>query len=250
MHHPQEDQMINLVLAGAFLISFQIFAQSVSVVDAPIDHLFIPDGFDNNDNVELIVTGKYPNPCFTRNKVDVDVQGDIIKIHVTSLSKELPHSQFCEDLKISFHENITVGNLPAGDYKILINQGSEYEINDKIKINLSTSTNVDDHFYAQVEYIQLGFTGGLSGEALLMGKAVSPCLEIDHVEYLSNNKDTFSILPIMKKISGHCPDKKRSIEIPIKFDLKRMNSKIVMIFVRSIDGKSVYTFIDRENKSK
>jgi hypothetical protein len=238
--------MRNIVLVGAFLLSQNLLAQSVSVVDAPIDHLFIPEGFDNNDNVEVVVTGKFPNPCYTRNKVEVDVKGDTIKIDVTSLAKDGQTAKMCENMKIPFHENITIGNLQAGDYKIVVNQGSEYELNDKIEVALSSSNSVDDHLYAQVEYVELGFTGGTSGDAVLVGNSVSSCLELDKVEYLSNKKDTLSVLPVMKKISNNCPEKKKRIEIPIKFDVNNLKSKKVMLFVRSIDGKSVHSFVDKD----
>lgn len=237
--------MRNMLLVGALLMSQNLLAQSPLVVDAPVDQLFIPEGFDNNDNVEIVVTGKFPNVCFSRNKVEVDVKGDTIKIDVTSLSKETNFRK-CDEIKVPFHENITIGSLQAGEYKIVVNQGSEYELKGKINVALSSSNSVDDHLYAQVDYVDLGFTGGTSGEAVLVGSAVSTCLELDKVEYISNKNDTFSVLPVMKKVSNNCPDKKKRIEIPIKFDLNKLKSSKAMLFVRSIEGKSVYTFIDKE----
>jgi hypothetical protein len=47
---------------------------SAGVVPAPVDHLFVPNGFDNNDNVEMVVTGKFPTNCYSRNKVETKVE--------------------------------------------------------------------------------------------------------------------------------------------------------------------------------
>ena len=235
--------MRNTLLATALILSSSVMAQSPSVVEAPVDHLFVPSGFDNNDNVEVVVTGKFPNPCFSRNKVEVEVKDDTVIIDVTSLSKE--SESMCEDLKVPFSETVTIGNLQAGDYKIVVNQGTAYQLNGKLDVAVSSSNSVDDHLYAKIDYVELGFTGGLSGDALLVGASVSPCLALDRVEYLSNNQDTLSILPIMKKVGQDCPEKLTKLSIPVKFDPKKIPSEKVLLFVRSIDGKSVHTFIEK-----
>ena len=86
-----------VVLLG---LSFNSFAILPDVVEAPLDHLFVPNGFDNNDNVEVVVTGKFPNPCYVRNSYKVKIQEDQIKIDVTSLSMDDPAYTKCEPLKI------------------------------------------------------------------------------------------------------------------------------------------------------
>ncbi len=238
--------MRNLLFVSALLASSSLFAQATTVVDAPLDHLFIPSGFDNNDNVEVVVTGKFPNPCYTRNDISVDVKNDVIMIDVTARMEEDQENRRCEDLKVPFSETVRVGSLQAGDYKIIVNKGSEYELRGAVDIAVSTSSSVDEHIYAQVDYIELGFTGGLSGDALLIGSSISPCLALDRVEYLSNKKDTFSVLPIMKKISNNCPEARKRLQIPIKFNPSALANNKLMLFVRSVDGKSVHTFVEKE----
>lgn len=238
--------MKNLLVIGSILLSSQVMAQAPSVVDAPLDHLFVPDGFDNNDNVEVVVTGKFPNPCYTRNDVKVDVKGDLIKIDMTALNTESSDRALCENLKVPFSETIRIGSLQAGDYRIVVNEGNQYELKGAVDVAVSSSSSVDDHLYAQVDYIELGFTGGLSGDAILVGKSLSPCLAFDKVEYKSNGKDTYSILPIMKKISNNCPEQRKRLQIPVKFDPRALKSSRLLLFVRSVDGKSVHTFVDKE----
>jgi hypothetical protein len=238
--------MKNLIITAAVLSSHVLFASSPSVVTAPIDHLFVPHGFDNNDNIELVVTGKYPNPCYSRNKIDVKVKGDLIDIHVTSLAKEVQNSSLCEDLKVPFSEVINVGSLQAGEYKIRVNSQTPYEQKGHLSVDLASSNSVDDFLYAQVDYVDLGFTGGQSGDALLVGRSLSPCLALDKVEYISNGKDTLSVLPIMKKISQDCPEKYTSLHVPIKFNLKNYKHEKVILFVRSVEGKSIHSFVSKE----
>jgi len=224
-------------------LCFNAYAILPDVVEAPVDHIFVPRGFDNNDHVEVIVTGKFPNPCYIRNKYDVKINNDVIKISITSLSMDDPAYTKCEPLKIPFTEVVNIGNLQGGDYKIIVNEGGAYERKDSISVATTSSTSVDDNIYAMVDYIETGFTGGASGEAMLVAQSPSPCLVLDRVEYLTNEKDTLSVLPIMKKISSNCPEKRERIDIPIKFDSTKFKNEQILLFVRTIEGRSVNTFI-------
>ncbi len=229
------------------LIFTQLLFAAPVIVNAPIQKLFIPSGYDNNDNVEVIVTGFFTNPCYARHKFTVDVVDDVIDIKITALST-LRVDEACMDMMIPFKEVVTIGNLQAGDYTIFVNKNTANEIKDKMKVNLASSQSVDDHIYAMVDYIDLGFVGGENGELNLVGWLPSDCLEFDRVEMIDNGKDVLSVLPIMKRVSDFCPMKLTPLNIPVKFDTTRFKSKQVLVFTRTIDGKSVNALISTENK--
>lgn len=218
-------------------------ASPITVIPSPVDHLFIPAGFDNNDNVEVVVTGHFPSTCYARNRVDVKVVKDLIDIKVTAFHRR-DSSIKCLDMSVPYTEVVTVGNLQAGNYKIQVNEESK-GIKDNLVISESRSNNMDEFIYAQVDYIDLGFAGGATGSAFIHAQLPSPCLEFDHVEYLSNGKDTISIMPIMKQVSDFCPMKMVPYEIPIKYDLSTVTADKVLLFSRSIDGRSVSTIMNR-----
>ncbi len=232
-----------VLLAAGLSLSFSVLA--AEVVEAPVDHIFIPNGFDNNDHVEVIVTGKFPNPCFTRNSYDVKVKGDVININVTSLSMDNPYYTKCEPLRIPFSESVSIGSLQGGPYKVIVNEGGKYEQKESLNITIANSQSIDDNIYAKVDYVETGFTGGASGDAILVAQSPSPCLVIDKVTYLSNDKDTLSILPIMKKISSDCPEKAERIEIPIKFETSKFKFNQILLFVRTLEGRSINSIINR-----
>ena len=222
-----------------------IHASEPQVIVSPVDHLFVPRGFDNNDNLEVVVTGKFPNPCYIKNKVEVEVLGNKVLINVTALKRDNNRAAICEPMTVPFKEDITVGNLQGGNYEVIVNEKTEYEQREKLFVSTSTSNSVDDHLYPIVEYVELGFTGGMNGSAFLVAKSPSDCVVFDRVEYTTNNKDTISILPIMKKVSQHCNENKKRITIPIKFNLRSLANKDVLLFVRSIEGKSVNSIINK-----
>ena len=65
-----------------FILCVQTAFADPSVVVAPTDHIFVPKGFDNNDSVEVVVTGNFSSSCFSRNTTKVQVEGDIIDISI------------------------------------------------------------------------------------------------------------------------------------------------------------------------
>ena len=238
--------MKHVISAMILLSTFSAFAQTEPIViPSPVDHLFVPKGFDNNDNVEVVVTGKFPNPCYIKNSMFVKVIDSKIHVEVTALKKDNPDVAMCAPMEVPFRETITLGNLQGGEYDIVINEGTRFELNDKIEVVASESQSVDDHLYPIVEYIELGFTGGLSGDAVIMARSPSSCVVFDQVKYISNDKDTLSIMPIMKKVSGECDNRQKRIAIPIKFNPNALRNKEVLLFVRSIEGKSVNTVISK-----
>jgi len=228
-----------LIALSALFFCSSTFARVAS--PSPVEEVFIPNGFDNNDNVEIVVTGKFPNPCFGRTTTEVDYQDNKIFISLTTELK-FNSEKLCTSLKVPFSEVIQLGSLQGGDYEVIVNN----QLREKLFVATSNSESVDEHLYAPVEYVDLGFTGGISGDATIIAKSISSCLAIDHVEYLSNGKNTFSILPIMKKVSSDCPEENERLEIPIQFDLAKLKAEKVLLFVRSLDGKSIYTIIERE----
>ena len=225
------------------LLSAPLQAQT-QVIAAPVDHVFVPAGFDNNDNIELVVTGLFPNPCYKRNDVKVEVNDDIIDIKVTSIVSDDDKSQMCAAMVVPFKENILVGNLQGGDYKILDNRNTAYELKNKIHVSEAASQNQDDHLYAMVSHIDLGFTGGTTGSAFLVGWRTSDCLELDRVEYLSNGSDTLSVMPIMKKIREFCPMKMTRLYVPIKFNPEEFSHSKLLIMSRTIEGRSVNNLVN------
>lgn len=208
------------------------------VVNSPVNHLFIPTGFDNNDNIEVFVSGQFPNSCYSRNKVEVSVQDETIKINVTALVRS--ESEKCEDYKVSYLEDVTIGSLQAGDYKVIVND----KITEKLVVTETRSTSVDDYIYAEVDYIELGFTGGLNGEVSLIGRTAD-CIVFDRVVTMDNGSDTLSVLPIMKVASNSCAKQKVQFSIPVQFDQTKFKGEKILLYVKTMDGKSVTSLLNK-----
>jgi hypothetical protein len=212
------------------------------IIPSPVKHLYVPHGFDSNDSVEVVVTGLYPNACFSRNKVDVVVKDDIIDISVTAISPEKSTTRFCPDMVVPFKEDITIGNLQGGDYEVRVNAWAAAGLKKNLLIAEASSNAVDEHLYAAVEWVEKK----TDKEVVLHAWNYSNCIVLDKVDVSSNNSDTMAILPIMKQISDFCPMKMMPMKVPVKLDFSSMKMNEPLLHVRTMDGKSVNTIIQLE----
>lgn len=230
---------MKFLLVGLVLSSFSAWSMGETVM-APVDHLYLPSGFDSNDTVEVVVTGSFPNACFSRNDVKVSVKEDVIDIKVTSISHEkMFPSARCIDMVIPYKEVVHLGNLQGGEYKVRVNDGSEFSLKDKLFISEASSNSVDDHIYAAIEYIERKS----ENDFILHGWRYSNCIDLDRVEVVSNEKDTLSIMPVMKQLSTFCPMKMVPTQYPVKLDFSTLKMKQPLLHVRTMDGKSVNTIV-------
>ncbi len=62
----------------------------------------------------------------------------------------------------------------------------------------------DKYIYARVEEI---FRKDESREVILKGNHLNNCFVLDEINWKTNGKDTYTIFPILKRISEYCIDK-------------------------------------------
>lgn len=203
----------------------------------PVDHLYIPAGFDSNDNVEVVVTGFLPNLCHKNPnaKVKFDANGRV-DIEVTSLYYD-ETNPFCPEMVVPFTLPVSLGVLDTGSYAVAVN--NEKSNIGTLNVQESTSNAIDSYHYAYVSNV-LKKPG--SHRIHLKGYNPSDCFVLDKVESISNNKDSFSILPKMKQIRDFCPMK--MVPFTYEYDVpKTLTKKNILLHVRTMDGKSVNTIL-------
>lgn len=220
------------------LMLSQLSFAGLQVVPAPVKHLYVPDGFDSNDSVEVVVSGNFPNPCYSRNDVSVTVKEDKIDVQITALSRD--EKLNCPDMVVPFKEVVSIGNLQGGEYTIDVNQ----KLKEKLVVEESNSSAVDDHLYADIDNIEKK----ADGKFVLNGWRYSNCIELDHVEVKSNHKDTLSVMPIMKQLTDFCPMKMMPVSYEVNLDFRDVKIDEALIHVRTIDGKSFNKIVDLKER--
>ena len=225
------------VILASLLINFMNHALA-DLAEAPVKHLYVPHGFDTNDSVEVVVTGTFPNPCYSRNTVAVDVKGDQIAIDISVIRRDT--KAVCPQMQVPFKEVVALGNLQGGTYEVVVNN----RLNDTLVVSEASSHSIDDHLYAGID--QLEQKG--PNEYLLRGWRYSNCIDLDRVEVVTNGKDTLSVLPMMKQLSSFCPMKMMPVTYAVNLDFKALKTKEPLVHVRTMDGKSFNTILTLEEE--
>ncbi len=231
-----------VAIALAAVASAAPFASAQNAVQVsttvPVTHVYSPRGFDTNDNTQIIVSGYLPNLCYKSPHSEVKVDGLTIHVSITAwVDSRVP---YCPMVVIPYLEIVDVGILDKGNYKIVVNQATSYETKSEIAVDESQSSAVDNHVYAAVDAID---RTPHSRKVTLKGYNPSPCFNFDHVEFISNGEDTFSVLPIMKQNSPFCPMKLMPFTIEAEAPATLSTSQL-LLHVRSMNGQSVNALID------
>ena len=208
----------------------------------PIDEVYAPVGFDSNDNSEIVVSGWLPNLCHKAPKTEYTVTGRKINITVTALKYDATNP-FCPEMIVPFVKSVSVGVLDKGKYEITVNSQTPYQKKSSIKIDESSSNAVDDFIYANVHYIKQEMG---SNTINIEGYNPSDCYELDEVKFVSNGVNTYSVLPIMRKIRDFCPMKL----VPFSHEAQvpdTLSGNKILLHVRSMDGNSVNSLFIKSN---
>ncbi len=218
-------------------------AGSISGREAvPVTQVFTPKGFDTNDDTQVIVSGYLPNLCYKAQRVSTKVSGQNIFVTVKAFVEK--KDVLCPQLAIPFLEPVSVGVMGKGTYNVVVNAGTPLEKRAGLGVSDSTTSLIDENVYANVDYVER--VPG-TRRVILKGYNPSDCYEFDRVEFISNGKDTYSVLPIMRKLSDFCPRKLVALDIPAEVP-RELKAEELLLHVRVMNGKSINALFDnREN---
>ncbi len=133
----------------ACLLSTQASAISLPrLIQAPVDKVFvITDGFDNNDNVEVVIKGNFKNSCYRADKGSAEVDPATKTIRVSATAYFYPQ-EICIDMLVPYIQVVKVGVLDVGTYKVLP-EGNE-RLARSFHIKEANTANPDDYLYTPV----------------------------------------------------------------------------------------------------
>lgn len=239
----------NLIASSAaFLcLTFAAHANSSVLVQAPIDKVFVPQGFDDNDKVEVIVHGHFTSSCYKMGPVAATIDSARKKVVISAEAYYYPGA-VCLQMVVPFIKSVELkGQVPAGNYSIEVANRPEAETT-MLSITRATRPDADDYLYAAVHSATL--EQGTNGEQDLVLKGQHPyllqgCIKFDQVKtYLSPSK-VLVVQPITRiemeneQCIGHVNNR---FEHRIKLNPDLDRGEYVM-HVRVLDGNSVNQFL-------
>ena len=221
------------------LFSFNTIASTPTEVLTPINNIYTPKGFDSNDNAEVVLTGYLPNLCHKSPKTRVEIDGNTINVTVTSL-KYTASNPYCNQVLVPFLKTLDLGILEKGKYEIVVNGESTHQHKRILSIAPHHAGSIDEYIYPAVEFIEKNHH---NNTIRITGYNPSDCFVLDRIEVVDNSVDTYSVLPVLKRVNDFCPLKMTpfsyEMEVPTEID-----RSLVLLHIRSMNGNSINTLFD------
>src|SRR4051812_31719710 len=82
------------------------------------DRVFAPLGFDDNDNIQIVLDGQLADTCYKLGPTHVRIDQATHKILVRQ-SAFYYSGAWCAEVRIPYVQTVNLGILPAGNYEIL-----------------------------------------------------------------------------------------------------------------------------------
>lgn len=218
-----------------------LFAQTVTRL-VPATNLYVPNGFDDNDNVEVIVSGFLPDSCYKAPSSSFKVLGNTIQITIKALYNN--EGGACAEVIIPFIETVRLGALKAQNYAVSVESSNPVRMIKEVAVKKATASSIDDFSYAYVSGVR-HMPG--NRKVLIDAYSVSDCFKLKEVKVESNGIDTYAVLPIMEKINEFCPRKMTPLTIEAILPTT-LNRKEILLHVRSMQGNSVNSIFYTQKK--
>lgn len=217
---------------GLFFISSLAFSQNQEIIEPVIEPLniervFVPEGFDDNDKVQVAVTGILTDTCWAVGDTKLTRNGSHISVGVDGIRQGC----FCIPVQVPFHRVIDLGVLPAGNYWMSFN---DKKILHRFSVSRATTSSPDSILYANV------LSAHTNGTQLVI-KGVHPDRSF-YIKQISVSKQPDGTIVILPQVAQQ-PIIRESVTVPFtqEIDLSAHvePEQISLIHIRSMNGNAV-----------
>lgn len=207
------------------------------IVDSDYHTGYLPDGYDTNDNVQLVAEGLFPNTCFKPASVKTDVDHEARTIRLDP--KAYYYEGFCLQMLVPHDKTIEVGLLQEGGYEVVQKNGAALG---GLRVKRAKTREADDFLYAPVSQAYFERQGG-KRVVRIAGEFSTSCTVLTEV-VVSVQPQVIVLQPITAIPAGaDCRSGKfpfeKIVELPSDVKAGRY-----LLHVRSLSGKSVNTLVD------
>lgn len=197
-----------------------------------VKSVYVPNGFDDNDEVQLMVEGTLPNTCYRISKTESTYDDATKTVTIKQWARKFRAS--CLEIAVPFSLEVDLGQLPYGEFTVAA-RGAAPE---KLVVAEASSAGPDEYLYAPIESITISGGDGATRRGTLEGRFVSSCMRLKEVRVIDSGK-TVEVLPIAEMaegedcVSGETPFT-QDFDLPAELTPGRH-----LLHVRSLNGKAL-----------
>ena len=197
---------------------------------------YIPDGFDSNDEVQLVVEGVYSNTCSKPAGTRFTVQAATKTIQLSTY--EYKYSGPCLDVLVPHDEVVSLGIVSEGSYQVVQSNGIPLG---RLTVKAATKNTPDDYLYAPISQAYVRNQNGQVA-LTLSGTFTNSCMRLQKV--ISNVQgNVVTVQPIANLLAaGACTPGQFPFEQTVALSQARPGR--YLLHVRSLNGKSINNLFD------
>jgi hypothetical protein len=211
---------------------------------------FIPSGFDDNDNVELIVSGYLPNTCYRAGSATVQVDQKRKKIFLQNTAFFYSDC-WCAQVTVPYMHTVNLGILNAGQYQVYAQDGmNQPQVQGQLNVVESKTASPDEFLYAPVQEIFMqtsidhGQPGKLESTLVVRGQFSSDCMHLqDDVKVLYRSQNIVEVF-LTSTLDTHRDCQTVSVPFETQVKIHSPWKGSTLIYVRSLNGQAVSKVID------
>jgi len=226
-----------------------------------IEKAFIPPhGFDDNDNIQIVLDGHLPNICYdlAEPKINIDVNTKEIQVWTYAKKKSIH-----ECSEVSFHHGaylgwpvhftrtISLGKLPADNYNVVYSLKKDTRQKRSFRVEKAQSSSADDAIYAPLTnvYIPEMIYETNNAEIIITGVLQAQCMELNSADIkIEKFSDIIVVMPVLRLVAGRdCGLSKVPLNQVVS--LGELKAGRYLVHVRSMTGEAInrtFTVIKRE----
>jgi len=210
------------------------------LVPVQLQRAFIPVGFDNNDHVQIVVSGEFPDTCHKLGPVTATKVAGKIEVK----QQAYRYGGVCMDMVVPFNQVVDLDLMSTGRYEVK-DMASGKSLGD-LPVMAANRPEPDDFPYAPVaEALILEERGGAGPTLYLTGNFPNGSMRIKDVKVLAYS-DVLVVQPIVEKVNGEVDGDARP-RFEKKVPLKALPKGKFLLHVRSMNGKALNTVEEIEN---
>lgn len=222
-----------------------------NTLDILPDRVFAPLGFDDNDNVQVVLDGHLADTCYKIGPTHIRVDHENHKIYLRQTAYYYSGA-WCAEVRIPYVQTVNLGLLAAGEYEILLerpDRGVDSAAN--LPIAIATNSSADNFVYAPIAEARLERSHAIGGnendapfDLILSGSFANSCMHFMTAKMNIRANNVIEVLPVAKIDRTHSNCAQVETEFSTTLSLSGVAHGRYLIHIRSLNGQALNRIVD------
>lgn len=217
-------------LFTVLMLAVALNAWGITKVPMMKGKVYVPEGYDTNDLVEVFISGSLPDTCHRNPTYEIVREGNAFNIYLYAYY--VPAPEGCRDISIPYFETVSLGMLQEGNYQVSVNR--EHGARTELKVKEAQNQLQDDYFYGNVMNI---VEEQDSRTVELLGTNPVDCLKFEKL--VAEVQDKVIVLRPQFREEGVCQERPTHFSVKYEVPYLPEHPKGMLIHVRVMGGRSL-----------